>query len=348
MKTIVGALLFVLACSIGQAAGAADAPNSETTTKGGWLREKIKKRILKRVEEKPAPEAKTNIQDPISMPGTYTFTFQHEERTRYYKLHIPKSYIPAKAHALIVAMHGGGGDMEIQATDEYYGFLSASEREGFIVLFPNGYSKYKSGKIATWNAGKCCAWSRDEKVNDVDFIRQAVGHVKAQVKIDSNKIFATGMSNGAMLAYRLACEASDLFRKIAAVAGTDNTLTCQPQKPVSVLHIHSLKDEHVNFMGGAGKDAASAQFITDFVSVPDTIEKWKKLNGCEGPVRKVLAKKNAYCEQATGCRDEVSVKLCVTEDGGHSWPGGSKPMNRGPKPSRALNATQLAWEFFKN
>ncbi|MDZ4083039.1 MAG: PHB depolymerase family esterase, partial [Bdellovibrionales bacterium] len=244
MKTIVGALLFVLACSIGQAAGAADAPNSETTTKGGWLREKIKKRILKRVEEKPAPEAKTNIQDPISMPGTYTFTFQHEERTRYYKLHIPKSYSPAKAHALIVAMHGGGGDMEIQATDEYYGFLSASEREGFIVLFPNGYSKYKSGKIATWNAGKCCAWSRDEKVNDVDFIRQAVGHVKAQVKIDSNKIFATGMSNGAMLAYRLACEASDLFRKIAAVAGTDNTLTCQPQKPVSVLHIHSLKDEH--------------------------------------------------------------------------------------------------------
>lgn len=319
----------------------------EPPKSSGWLRERIKKRVMKRVEEKPAPEAQTDVSAAITQPGTYTFTFQHDGRARYYKLHVPKTYRPQTASALVVAMHGGGGDMEIQATDKYYGFLTVADREGFAVLFPNGHSKFKSGKIATWNAGKCCAWARDEKINDVDFIRRAVGHAQTQLKIDPAKIFATGMSNGAMMAYRLACEAPDLFRAIAAVAGTDNTESCKPTKAVSILHIHSLLDEHVKFTGGAGNDAAKSEFITDFASVPGTVEKWTQLNACKGPTSRVLSKKNVYCDQSANCRDGVTVKLCVTEDGGHSWPGGTKPMDRGPKPSRAINATEVAWEFFR-
>jgi polyhydroxybutyrate depolymerase len=38
------------------------------------------------------------------------------------------------------------------------------------------------------------------------------------------------------------------------------------------------------------------------------------------------------------------VKRCVTETGGHSWPGGQKA--RGEAPSQAVSANALMWEFF--
>ncbi len=78
---------------------------------------------------------------------------------------------------------------------------------------------------------------------------------QSQLSIDPNRIFATGMSNGGMMAFRLACEMSDVFKAIASVAGTDNTVVCKPSKPLSVVHIHARDDDHVLFVGGAGKDA---------------------------------------------------------------------------------------------
>lgn len=319
---------------------------------GGWLREKIKKRVLKRLEEKEAPASvvvtDAKLLEKITQPGFFTYSILDGGRLRFYKLYVPKRYDTNKFYSLVVALHGGGGDMEIQSTDKYYKLISTADREDFVVLFPNGYSKFKSGKLGTWNAGKCCASARDEKIDDVGFIRKAVSNVQSQIKIDSKKVFATGMSNGAMMAYRLACEASDLFRAIAPVAGTDNTEKCQPAKGVSVLHIHSLKDEHVKFTGGRGDDAVAEEFITDFVSVPATVEKWVKLNGCQRPLTRRLAVKNAYCDEAVECRDGAIVRLCVTEDGGHSWPGGSKPLRRGPSPSKAIDATELAWKFFNS
>ncbi len=315
--------------------------------RGGWLRNKIKQRLLKKIEEKPAPEARTDAQAAISNPGTYTYSVLHQQKVRYYKVHVPKSFQAENTYALVVALHGGGGDMEVQSTDEYYKFISTSEREGFVVLFPNGFSKFASGKLATWNAGKCCAAARDTKSDDVAFIRTAVGNIQGQMKIDPKRIFATGMSNGAMMSYRLACEASDLFRAIAPVAGTDNTEVCQPRSSISVLHIHSLLDDHVKFTGGIGKNAVAADLVTDFKSVPATIEKWAKLNKCQTKAERVLTKERAYCDRYSGCRDGVEVKLCVTEDGGHSWPGGKKP-GRGASPSQALNATDIVWDFFKS
>ncbi|MDN8872721.1 prolyl oligopeptidase family serine peptidase, partial [Staphylococcus aureus] len=87
----------------------------------------------------------------------------------------------------------------------------------------------------------------------------------------AKRVYATGMSNGGMMAYRLACEASDIFKAIAAVAGTDNTLSCTPAKPISILHIHAKDDDHVLFAGGAGKEAfRDLSQVTEFMSVPKT------------------------------------------------------------------------------
>jgi polyhydroxybutyrate depolymerase len=144
-----------------------------------------------------------------------------------------------------------------------------------------------------------------------------------------------------MMSYRLACDASDLFTAITTVAGTDNTRSCQPNRPVSVLHIHAKDDERVLFNGGAGK--ASEQ-VTDFTSVADSVARWVGHDACQATPRTVPTQAGASCVEHDGCQGGARVKLCVTDTGGHSWPGGQKA--RGGRGSTALSATDEMTRFF--
>ncbi len=117
-----------------------------------------------------------------------------------------------------MALHGGGGGAIYQADDANYGLIGKSEQAGFIVVFPNGVSGTGNGMLATWNAGNCCARARDENVDDVGFLRMVVADVARRANVAAPRVYAIGMSNGAMMAYRLACEAGDVFHGIMAVA----------------------------------------------------------------------------------------------------------------------------------
>lgn len=274
--------------------------------------------------------------------GDYTFSTEHQEITRHYKVHIPASYQPQQATPMVISLHGGGGNMRYQATDEYYGLISKSEQAGFIAVFPNGYSRLPRGGLATWNAGICCGKARDLEIDDVGFIQRVVEEMQQRANIDPKRIYANGMSNGGMMAYRLACELPNTFRAIAAVAGTDGTRTCQPSKAVSVLHIHALNDERVLFNGGSGSESNTH---ADFVSVNDTISKWVKQNHCQPSPQRVLTAPGAYCDLYSACQQNSQVKLCVTEQGGHSWPGGKKIRGK-TLGSSAINATDMIWDFY--
>ncbi len=326
LARLVVALLLPAALSLPAQAQNADAPS---------LRERIQARIAQR-KEAPAAEPAA-----ITRPGDYSFSFEHGGATRQYRVHVPASYRDDTPRPLLLVFHGGGGNMDIQADDRYYGQISQAEQAGYIVAFPNGYSRF-GGKLATWNAGHCCGGARDTQSDDVGFVREVVARLKRQLNIDAQRIFASGISNGAMMSYRLACEMPDTFRAIAAVAGTDNTTVCTPSRPVSILHIHARDDELVLFNGGAGRESDK---VTAFVSVPDSIAKWVKLDACQPAPQRVLSTAGAYCEAYTGCQGGTQVQLCVTESGGHSWPGGQKPRG-GTQPSSAIKATELIWDFF--
>jgi polyhydroxybutyrate depolymerase len=278
----------------------------------------------------------------IHGPGDYTFTMVHGGETRRYRVHVPVGYLASRPTPMVLSLHGGGGNMDYQADDKYYHLVSKSDSAGFIAVFPNGYSRLPSGKFATWNAGICCGKARDENVDDVGFIREVVTRMKARLNVDPDRIFANGMSNGGMMSYRLACEMPETFRAIAAVAGTDGTKSCSPSQPVSILHIHAKDDDRVLFDGGAGKQSEQ---MADFVSVPDTIAKWVRLNGCTATPQRVLERPGATCDAYTGCRGGVEVRSCVTQTGGHSWPGGVK-VRTGEPGSTAIDATDLIWEFY--
>jgi len=285
---------------------------------------------------------------PVLPAGSHELQLRHEGRERGFIVHVPKAYRADRPAPLVLALHGGGGSMEVMAKDRLYGLVSQSEASGWIVVFPNGFSRL-GGKLATWNAGICCGAARDRDSDDVGFLRAVVAEVQRRVAIDPQRIFATGMSNGGMMAHRLACDAADVFAAVASVAGTEAVGTCQPVRPIPVLHIHAKNDTHVLFNGGAGKDAfRDDSKVMDFVSVPETIARWVQRNRCQPAPRRVLEKPGAYCEVYSDCASKASVQLCVVQEGGHSWPG-TQAQRRGKEPpTQALVANDVIWDFFLN
>jgi len=181
--------------------------------------------IMERARERRAHPADSNA-TPIRAPGDYRFSFTHDGVTREYLVHVPKSYRPGRPTPMLLALHGGGGDADYQADDSKYRLISKSEQAGFIAVFPNGFSRF-GGVLATWNAGSCCAGAVKNNSDDVGFIRVVIARMEHHASVDPKRVFATGMSNGAMMSWRLACEAPEI-RAIAPVEGTDNTASCHP------------------------------------------------------------------------------------------------------------------------
>ncbi len=283
----------------------------------------------------------TNQGAATRQPGEYNRKIANN---RKYLLYVPKSLTPGKAAPLVLFFHGGGGHMEQAA--KAYGWRETAEREGFVLAFPNGSSVFPRDHLATWNAGHCCGYARDNKVDDIAYVKSVIQDIQAQLPIHPQQIFATGMSNGGMLAHRLACEMAETFRAVAAVAGTDNTVQCQPSRAISVLHIHALDDSHVLFQGGAGEDAfRDNSKVTAFTSVAETIKRWQQRLNLPATASRVLQQPGVYSDRWQSTDGRIQLHLVVTETGGHSWPGGKAV--RGKQPTTVIDANTLIWQFFQ-
>jgi polyhydroxybutyrate depolymerase len=103
--------------------------------------------------------------------------------------------------------------------------------------------------MLTFNGGNCCGQAAATGVDDVEFTRRLLDELAAVVTIDPKRVFATGMSNGGIMAYRLASELSDRIAAIAPVSGPMGTKTCAPRRPVSVIHFHGTDDRNRFFLG---------------------------------------------------------------------------------------------------
>lgn len=265
--------------------------------------------------------------------------------SRGYTVYVPKSY-KGVAVPMVMFFHGGLGNMD--TASRWYGWEEKAEKEGFIAVFINGASKWPSGKFATWNAGNCCAYSRDNNINDVGVVKATISALESKYNINKQKIFATGFSNGGMFSYRLACDMTSTFRAIGAVSGTDNYDSCNPSKPISIIHIHALDDDHVLYNGGAGEAAFSdLGKVTSFTSVSANISKWLVRNSItSAPVKEVISNGTGAICDLYSSTSGIQVRLCTTNTGGHSWPGGKTSERSKATPSTAINATDVIWAFF--
>ncbi len=267
----------------------------------------------------------------------YIDSLIHQTVWRTYKVHLPPSYDGTTSFPLVIALHGGGHDAD---TMEYISNLSIkADSSNFIVVYPNGRKFF----IRTWNAGTCCGGAVTNNVDDVGFIIKMINSLKTNLNIDTTRIYLTGASNGGMLAYRLACEKSEVFAAVAPVASTMVTTNpCLPFRAVPILHIHSLPDLNVPFTGGYGIGFAGVYMPP----VDSVLNVWAINDSCSGIIDTIYNTTGVVGKKWENCVSCSEVLVYTTTDGGHSWPGGNQTANGDP-PSNLLNATDLIWNFFK-
>ncbi|MBI5653073.1 MAG: polyhydroxybutyrate depolymerase, partial [Chloroflexi bacterium] len=223
------------------------------------------------------------------------------------------------------------------------GFSALADKEQFIVVYPNGTGRL-GDKILTWNVGNCCGYALDNMVDDVGFVRALIEKLKREYPIDPKRIYATGISNGGMMAYRLACELSDTLAAIAPVAGALYG-ECKPAHQVAVIAFHGTADQHVLYNGGVPLKQADSHPRED-KSVAFAMSFWVKQNQCNAPAQKSERGK-VIVEAYTNCRSNADVTLYTLKDFGHAWPQGAKGTAWADDPRAEIAATNVMWEFFK-
>ncbi|MGH8369931.1 MAG: alpha/beta hydrolase family esterase, partial [Gammaproteobacteria bacterium] len=192
------------------------------------------------------------------------------------------------------------------------------------------------------NAGTCCGYALEHHMDDVGFILTVVKQVMDKYQIDPKRIYATGISNGGMMAYTMACEASDLFAAVGIVSGIITDPACKPAHPVAVIHFHGSADQNVPIDGGVGSKA----LIKDKrPPVQDSIDFWVKADGCDA-IPHASHDPGLDIRSYSGCRDGTAVTYYIIQDGGHSWPGGDRISKLLDPPSQAVAVTEVMWRFF--
>ena len=206
--------------------------------------------------------------------------------------------------------------------------------------------------MLTWNGGNCCGYAmRAEQVDDVAFTRALLDDLAKVVKVDPKRVYATGMSNGAIMAYRLASELSDRIAAIAPVAGPMGTETCNPKRPVSVIHFHGTDDQFAPFKGGKGKKSISEDRLLLRRSFHPA---WVKANGCKEEPTTMNCPTRRTTAPAVDAQD-----LRRRQGRGRGRPGrhrGRRAHLAGPgvaelkvlgKSTKNVSANDLMWEFFE-
>jgi polyhydroxybutyrate depolymerase len=230
---------------------------------------------------------------------------------------------------------------------------SVADREGFLVAFPQGIGK-------NWNDGRPDSGSKAQKANvdDVGFIRAVIADISAKLKVDPRRVFATGISNGAIMSNRLACEAADKIAAVALVVGTAPyglEESCAPGRPVPLMAFLSRDDPLVPYEGG--EITALLNFIKrgKVVSADDLEGFWKLNNGCKGsaevgqlPDRSAADHSTVTRTAQSQCDAGADVVFYRFDGSGHTWPGGKQYLSTWlvGTTNRDIDATELIWGFF--
>src|SRR5690606_3946027 len=258
---------------------------------------------------------------------------------RSYKLFVPngagKEPLP-----LMIVMHGGLGNAD--ETERTTGMNRVAQANRLLVAYPNGTGARLMPNHRTWNAGKCCGRAVELRVDDVGFIHAMLTDIARQEPLVRSRVYASGISNGAMMAYRLACELPDDIAAIVPVSGTLALNSCPGAKDIPVLHIHGGRDSNVPYQGGMGENAISG---VAHRSVPETLKMIAGAHGCAaGAQRRSLEDGSEL--SSWNCQGKAPLQLRLIPDGEHVWPGGDSRRNRKLYGGN-FSASQAAWDFVR-
>jgi polyhydroxybutyrate depolymerase len=225
-----------------------------------------------------------------------------------------------------------GGNNTIDDTVKATGFDREATAGDFIAVYPEAIAR-------AWNAGSCCGGAPRRGPDDVGFLTALLDRLKNDYRVDEARVFVAGVSNGAMMAYRFACERAELITAVGSVAGAIRTEECRPSRPVSVLEVHGTEDTLVPYEGGM-PSAIEAQGVSPYASTRDLARQWAGINACPPPAPVAVAGP-VSTESWAGCARGSAVKLVTVQGGGHLWFGpGLGPVNG------AVDTTTVMVRFF--
>jgi polyhydroxybutyrate depolymerase len=285
-------------------------------------------------DDKSASTSSTEI------PDGAVRTIEVGGRDRTYRVHRPTTIDRDDPTALVVVLHGGfGSGTQARAS---LGWDQEADTGRFVVAYADGIGR-------SWNAGTCCGQARRERVDDVKFIGALIDEVVPAEGVNPDLVYLTGISNGGMMAYRVACELPGKVAAIGPVAATMTVPCSNPApEPTSVMHIHGLDDRNVPFAGGVGTKGVEKDSRP---SVKSVIDRWRAVDRCGTPPP---SSTNGPVTTATSgpCGGGTQVVLVTIAGAGHQWPGSTPPRPAASRllqldpPSTALDATTALWEFF--
>jgi polyhydroxybutyrate depolymerase len=244
-------------------------------------------------------------------------TLVTEQGDRAYRLHVPASYEPGEPAPLVLNFHGYGRTATEQ--EAYSGLVPVADRAGFILVTPEG-----SGHPQAWDIPGIYA---ENGFDDVGFVAQLLVRLEHDLCVDTARIYATGMSNGAEMAALAGCRLGENFAAIAPVAGVIFD-ACEGE-PVPVIAFHGTFD-----------------FNVPFESAPPAMAEWARFNGCAGGALTEVVAESVRLTAYQECAGEDTV-LYIVDGGGHTWPGAPDDSGGVGPTSHEIDASALIWAFFE-
>jgi polyhydroxybutyrate depolymerase len=239
-------------------------------------------------------------------------------------IHVPVSYQPGTAVPLVMMLHGYSATAALE--EDYLDIIAQSDAHGFIYAMPNG-TVDKSG-LQFWNADNACCDIYSIPVDDSAYLSDVITEIEGRYTIDPKQVFVMGHSNGAFMAYRLACDHADQIAAIVSLAGampTDATV-CKPSAPVSTLEIHGTADTVILFTGG-GIEQIVPPALVAYPAVTTTVADWVSIDGCSttpdtsSPNITLDAllppDQTTVTKYATGCKTGAHAELWTIVGGAH-------------------------------
>ncbi|WP_346862178.1 PHB depolymerase family esterase [uncultured Draconibacterium sp.] len=272
---------------------------------------------------------------------------------RYYELYVPSNYSQIETLPIVFVLHGGGGKASGMTRFTRGRFNELADRDGFIVVYPNGYQK-------SWNDGErdTLAAARRLNIDDVGFFESMIDDLDTKFSIDRKNIFACGISNGGFMVQRLAIERSGLFKALGVVAAnmSEDQQKSEPMNPVSAIFICGTADPLVPYNGGPVK--VLQQVRGEVLSMEETLAYWKRVNFCTTKMEVVVYPDINKRDRSNVVKtvwqnpsnEQIKVVDIRVENGGHTWPGGTQYLPRGMvgTTNRDFNACDEIWTFFKS
>ncbi|KAI5852793.1 putative ferulic acid esterase [Morchella snyderi] len=250
-----------------------------------------------------------------STPGgasqQFSITSGGIERT--YKLYIPSSYKSSTAAPLILSYHGNTRTADDQERISEFSLEKCNTE--FVVVYPNGVDNSWQG--ASYSAAG---------VDDVSFTSDLLDHLESTLCIDTDRLYASGKSNGGGFVGLLTCDSAMSLRitAFAAVSGAfypGTRIPCNPtteRTHVPIIDFHGMNDTTIPYYGGAGKGGA-------LPSIRSWLEDKASRDGCsKTPDTREILRDGLVWKDVWTCGDTDGKRVLVAyneTDLAHKWPG---------------------------